>query len=72
MRAVPSLALSNLSHFQELASNKGLSSITLADSGTGKNLTGLTVAFDSNAVAGYAYIIRAGSSSAYFDFSAEL
>ena len=72
MRAIPSFALSNLSHFQELATNKGLSSITLADSGTGKNLTGLTVAFDSNSVAGYAYIIRAGSSSAYFDFSAEL
>ncbi len=72
MRAIPSFALSNLSHFQELSTAKGLSSITLADSGTGKNLTGLTITFSSNTSGGFAHIIRAGSTSAYFEFDAEL
>ena len=72
MRAIPSFALSNLSHFQELGSGKAMSSITLADSGTGTNLTGLTVTFSSNTTAGFAHVIRAGSTSAYFEFSAEL
>ena len=72
MRAIPSLALSDLSHFIELGTSKTISSITLADSGTGKNLTGLTVTFSSNATAGFAYVIRAGSTSAYLQFDAEL
>jgi hypothetical protein len=72
MRAIPSLALSDLSHFAELGSSKTMSSITLADSGTGKNLTGLTVTFSSNTTAGFAHVIRAASTSAYLQFDAEL
>jgi len=72
MRAIPSLALSDLSHFAELGTGKAISSITLADSGTGKNLTGLTVTFTSNSFAGFAHVIRAGNTSAYLQFDAEL
>ena len=72
MRAIPSLALSDLSHFIELGTSKTISSITLADSGTGKNLTGLTVTFSTNATAGFAYVIRSNSTSAVIKFDAEL
>ena len=72
MRAIPSLALSDLSHFIELGTSKTISSITLADSGTGKNLTGLTVTFSTNATAGFAYVIRSNSTSAVLKFDAEL
>tara|TARA_R100001086_G_scaffold162446_1_gene87582 strand:+ start:150 stop:1316 length:1167 start_codon:yes stop_codon:yes gene_type:complete len=72
MRASPSLAISDLSHFAELGTGKAMSSITLADSGTGKNLTGLTVTFTSNSFAGFAHVIRAGNTSAYLQFDAEL
>ena len=72
MRAIPSLALSDLSHFIELGTSKTISSITLADSGTGKNLTGLTVTFTTNTTAGFAYVIRSNSTSAVIKFDAEL